>query len=677
MFAAAPPAVVAPAEAADEQDVIEIVGRRSDQALKIDRRSYRVQQTPHSAQKDGIQLVRGLPAVTVTPDDQIMLLGSPSVTIFVDGRRYLGDPIQYLRTLHGSDIERIEVITNPSAQYSAEGTGGIINFVLRKKQGEGVSGSTTAEVTNLGHGRADTTVKVKKDKWTYEFEGHAAAGKNSRSTYHKLRSTEENAGEPATINTEDGRRTSRGWTGSISAKATYEIDPKTSISARLWGGRNEGRSSTDADFVGLTPDFASFSEHQRFGNSTAFIISELNFDHKGSKEGETLTASFRMFGNPREHETNAADFSDGSAFSVERHKHLLFAIGQADWQHPMGKGQILSIGAIWNYAQMKERYSFTSTRSDGSLGTDAFDQSRGVDSNLGAYATFQQPIGTWTVMPGVRIETDSRRITSPGHPEVEVAHTDLFPTLHVQHPLSSAFDLTFSYSKRIDRPQLDDLRPYPIVDDVLTIKQGNPHLKDQSTDAFELNLHYHRKKLDAGIIIYDRETSRLWASDYTVVDGINVFTIVNSGHRSDRGAEIDVSTPIVRNVKLNASVNLFDERTPIDSAVGAASEHRFRYTTNATLEWDGPNRGETPGDVAQLQWIYSSPSHEFQIQQHAWNWLSLSYTHSISPKLSLTATMNYQARSRHRLEAPLVQEDYSQREPVEFRLRLLKTFGNP
>src|SRR4051794_27771359 len=128
MFASEQPAIVAPSEAVpsqtdDQTSVIEIVGTRPDQAQKIDRRTYQVKQNPHSAQKDAVQLLRGLPAVTITPDDGIMLLGSSSVKIFVDGRPYQGDPTQYLRTLHGSDIERIEIITNPSAQYSAEGTG--------------------------------------------------------------------------------------------------------------------------------------------------------------------------------------------------------------------------------------------------------------------------------------------------------------------------------------------------------------------------------------------------------------------------------------------------------------------------------------------------------------------------------------------------------------------------
>src|SRR5947209_11597615 len=169
MLAADPPAVVQPSQTSDQSDVIEVVGTRRDQALKIDRRTYQVQQTPHSEQKDAIQLLRGLPAVTISPDDEINLLGSGNVSIYIDGRPYQGNARQYLRTLHGSDVERIEIITNPSAQYSAQGTGGIINFVLRKKQGDGVSGTASAQLSSSGRGDVDSLVKTKHGKWTYEL----------------------------------------------------------------------------------------------------------------------------------------------------------------------------------------------------------------------------------------------------------------------------------------------------------------------------------------------------------------------------------------------------------------------------------------------------------------------------------------------------------------------------
>ena len=673
MLAVAPPCIIQP-NTEDQADVIEVVGTRADQALKIDRRTYQVNQTPHSAQKDSIQLLRGLPAVTITTDDQIMLLGAPNVTIQVDGRT-VSDPdtIAYLRTLHGSDLERIEVITNPSAQYSAQGTGGIINFVLRNKQSEGVSGNASAELTTLGHGYVDGTLKSKHGKWTYELHAGGRLGTGRRSTYHKLRSVEESLGGTPTINTETGGGPTRGNEVEGSAKISYELDQRTSVSARILGAPARDVSTDDVDFAGLTPDFQSFTEHQRFSTAASFVITELNFDHKGKRNGETLTASLRAFVTPRQHEHNSAEFSNGGALSTDKLKRFLFIEGQVDWQHPMAKGEILSAGGLWNYSRMSEHYSFAST--SGPLGPPVFDQFRGVEDELAAYATFEQPVGTWTVMPGMRIERNSRHVTSPGEPDADIARTYVFPTLHIEHPLSKTLDLTLSYSKRIDRPQLNDLRPYPLVQDVITVKQANPRLKDQSTDAYEINLKYRRKKLDAGLIVYDRETRHLVSQSYSTVNGVNLLTIVNSGHSRDRGAEIDVSTPIVRRVKLTGSVNLFDSRIPVGDATGRTSEDTFRYTTNGTVEWDGSDRGKTPGDVAQLQWVYYGPWRQFQLHYLAWNQLSLSYTHSFSRTVSLSGTLTYNSPNRHRLLAPLVQEDFRDRGPAEFKIKLLKTFG--
>lgn len=678
MPALLPSAVVQQAPSTEQEDVIEVVGRRTDQALKIDRRTYRVNETPHSAEKNAIQLLRGLPAVTISPDDDISLLGSGNVRIFIDGRPYQGDTRQYLRTLHGTEIERIEIITNPSAQYSAEGTAGIINFVLRKKQGEGVSGSSSAEVSSLKHGELDGSVKYKHGKWTYEFQAHGRTGTSSRSTYHKLRTVEATIGGVQTINTEDGAsRSVHDTEGDASAKLTYELDSRSSISATVRAADARPVNIVRARFVGLTPDFHSFVESVRATDSSPVVMSEFSFDHKGSKNGETVTADLSLFGVPGEHGHTDTRLSDGGSFFIDQRAHWLFGRGQFDWQHPMAKGEILSVGGEWNYERVRQNYAFASFGGDGSLGPDSIDQYSAVTNTLAGYMTFQKALGSWTFMPGIRVEGNTRHVSSPGLADVSIHRTNLFPTFHIEHPLTKALDLTLSYGKRIDRAQPNILRPYRAVEDVLTIMQGNPGLKDQSTDSYEINLHYHRKSIDAGVILYDRETSRLWSTGYTVVGGVNVYTWVNAGHRSDRGAEFDISTPVVSHLKANASLNLFDERAPIDTVATDASQNTFRYTTNATLEWNGPDRGKRPGDIAQLQWMYNSPSHQFQFRYFDWNWLSLSYTHGFSRTVSLTGTLEYATANRHRLLAPLLQEYYAQHGPAEFKLKLLKTFGQP
>jgi outer membrane receptor for ferrienterochelin and colicin len=182
-----------------------------------------------------------------------------------------------------------------------------------------------------------------------------------------------------------------------------------------------------------------------------------------------------------------------------------------------------------------------------------------------------------------------------------------------------------------------------------------------------------------GVIVYDRETSHLFSPSYSVNgEGLNVVTTINAGRKRDRGAEFDISTPLLRRVKATASVNLFDSRVPIDPVAGDGTIEAFRYTGNATLEWDGPERRGKPGDIGQLQIVYEGPSRSFQIREKGDFLANLSYTHSFNRTLSLNGTVSGigTPHSRHRLLAPLVQEDFiGRRRMLEFRLKLIKTFG--
>jgi outer membrane receptor protein involved in Fe transport len=677
VFASDQPAAVAPAQ--PQQDVIEIVGTRPGQLLKIDRRTYQVNQTPNSAQKDTYQLLRGIPAVTIAADETIQLLGTPNVTIQIDGRSARPE---LLRTLHGSDIDKIEVITNPSAQYSASGSGGIINFVLRKKRDDGVSGNASIEGGTLGNVTGTGSIKIKRGKWTYEANTWSRTGRQSHSSYHKLRSIEEVEGGPAVINTEDGSSSYRNTRAVIHGKLTYDLDPRTSLVAEFATGGSDIRSRMDSVFRGLTPGFDSFTQSQRAtGSQTPFFRFSAALDHKGKKDGETLKASGIFFAAPNMPNDTVSEFDNGDFYTTHiADKRVRGAVAKVDWEHPLGKAQLLSMGASWTFDADTRHYAFTSNGTTVSLGPDTIDQFSGSISTLAAYATFQQPIGSWTVMPGVRAERSAWYISSPNRPDEGRTVTKVFPTLHVDHKLSKTLQLTLSYSKRTDRPWFDQVQPYAVVEGPLAIRQGNPDLKDQSTDSFELNLHYHRKSLDAGVIAYDREIANVWTTRYSVsADGGNIATPFNVGQQSDRGVEFDVSTPIIKRVKVSASINLFASRVPIDFGLAGTRHHdTFRYTTNTTLEWDGPQRGKTPGDIAQLQVQTWSPSRDFQFHRSAQRWVTFSYTHSFGPTLSVTGTAEnvlMPSHSRHRLLAPLVQEDYDSRDAPTVKIKLLKTFG--
>lgn len=674
MVAEPPPAIVTPA---DDDRIIEVVGTRSDQSQKIDRRTYRVKDNAQASQSDTLQLLRGLPAVVITPDDQILLLGSGSVTVLVDERPVQGDVTQYLRTLRGSDIERIEVITNPSAQYAAQGSGGIINIVLRRNRADGVTGSASLLASSQGRGEGSATVKAKRGKWSVEVQAQATVGRFAPTKIRTLRTVEQPGGSTS-INSATSDRSSRFANVYLSGKASYDLNPRTTLSLTATGGSTVFKSRSDTDYLGLTGDFDSFTANQRSRDRSSFRFGRLDFDHKGKVDGETLKAnvSAYAFGT---HPLTIGQYDNGGGYSLDSLARQKGISSKVDWVHPVGKSRILSLGAQIDYGAQSRSFESTDLSAGGVLQFANADAFKTRDSTSAAYATYQLKLGKWTVMPGARLERFDRTITSPGRPSVAIHRTALFPSFHLDRPLGKKATMTVSYARRIDRPDPSRLRPYLTRRGPLTFERGNPGLRDQTTDSYELNLHYRHKKLDLGVILYDRETADLWDSSYVIdADGNSISTPVNVGHKSNRGAQIDLSLPLLRRVKGTASVNLFNSIVPYDTLSGTSRFSQFRYTANATLNWQGKDRAKRPGDIGQLQLEYDSPSRMFQFRSSASISANLSFTHNLSKTLAITASVNGigSGRSRSRLVAPSIQERYDVRtRQPEVKLKLVKTFG--
>lgn len=674
MLLADEPPEIATAVADDAGDVIEVVGARAEDGLKIDRRMYQVRETPHSAQKNVIQLLRGLPAVTVTTDDRILVLGAGRTRIYVDGRPYPGDTAQFLRTVRGGDIERIEVITNPSAQFSADGVGGVINLVLRKNRTEGLSGNVSLEESSYGHALVDTTLKRKDGDWSYEVKAGGNIGSMVRRTYRQMRSIEAQPGDARTVSRQSGRFTYDGTVGRLSGKATYKLDARTSVSAQLGGGGGHDIQTDKVAYRALTPDFIPFFEHRRLSSLGSNVSGEVSVERAGPKEGDALTASAQFYTNPSYRNRTTARFSDGHGYRIDLRNPTTTIDAQIDGKRTLAAGLVVSLGSSWRSDDTAQTYRFSSDGDAGSLGPDRSDAYTARNSTLAAYASLQQTIGALTLAPGLRAESNARRISSPGAADIRIDRTDLFPSFHASYKRNKRLQFTASMSRRIDRVPLHYLRPFGTVEDAYTLFEGNPRLKDQSTNAYEAGIQYRAGKIEAGATAYWRETRKLWRRTYALnPTGVSVYSYANLGESLSSGAQLDLSFPVFPRVKANVSANLFNERNPIDLADGQGAQQTFRYTTNGALEWASKDRGAIPGDVAQVQWSYNSPARDYQMRNGSWYDFSGSYTHSFDRTLSLSATFRYSGRVSQRLTAPSVEEVLSRRSTPEVQLKLLKT----
>ncbi|MCJ2183895.1 TonB-dependent receptor [Novosphingobium sp. 1949] len=672
MTALDPPTALPVASAEPSSDVIEVIGKRTNDTPEIDRRSYQIRETPQSAQKDALQLLRGLPAVTVTPDDRLLVLGAAITRLYVDGRPFLGDIGQYLHTLHGSDIARIEVITNPSAQFSSEGAGGVINLILRKTGQEGVSGNASYEANSWGYALVDTTINAKAGDWTYQLKASANVGRMLRRTLDETRRV--GAQASATANRESGLTTYDGGDGRVTAKVTHDLDAHTTLSAQARLGGGHDITVNALDFTALTDDFEPFSQHTRLDSHGAFLDGQVALAHTGTIKGEALNASVQAFKSTRLHDVTRARYSDGRWYRIARDHPARSLDAKLDWKHPMGSGQMLSTGASFHVDALDEDYAFTSNDA-ATLGADTRNAYAARSRTLAAYATFQQAIGRLTLAPGLRGETNARRITSPDEETVQLDRTRLFPSFHASFEASKALRLQASYSRRIERVPLEYLASYGTLEDAYTRFEGNPALKDESIDSYELGIQLRPGPLEASATLYWRRTSQLWSESYTLNSaGTSVYTYVNAGNSTSAGGQLDLGLPLTGRLKLNASANLFDESTPLDTAGGAQRLHTLRYTTNGTLEWSTRERGATPGDVAQVQWSWNSAAREYQIRKGAWFDASLAYTHSVSPSMALTGTLRYSGTTRERLVTPLLDEDTARQRSPRVQIKLYKTF---
>jgi hypothetical protein len=249
----------------------------------------------------------------------------------------------------------------------------------------------------------------------------------------------------------------------------------------------------------------------------------------------------------------------------------------------------------------------------------------------------------------------------------------------MSRPLGASIDMKLSYARRTDRPLIDQLNPFTVLTSTTSVIAGNPSLQDQNTDAYEANFSYRHGPLTASMIVYDRETANVWSTLYSVTTtDLTETQPINLGHKSDRGAEFDIDTPLIKGMTISTSVNLFDSRVPIGIATGTASINEFRSTGNVSLGWSGTTRNGREGDEVRFQLSYQSAKREYLVTYGPVLSGNFTWSHPLTNGLSTILVVDDPTpHNRHYVNALLDQEIYDAR-AIEPRvtLKILKTFGD-
>lgn len=659
-------AAASPQNAAPSQVTgVVVTAERPAVVEQIDRTIHDVKGDPLAQTATVLELLGKLPSVTVTPTGKVSLLGS-NVKVLIDGRPALND--QAVKTMLGSEVDRIEVMTNPSARYGADGAGGIIDIRTRKRFRPGVTGSVTTNADTDGNGLFRGAPTWSFGKWT--VGGSLGVNRNAgRSESHEVRQILAPAQYASTL-TQDTLSKSSNHGTAAKFRASYKPDDRRTWTLTAGTYRMTSGAITDVDSLSSLPAVGAYRRFSTSPSDYSNANANLSYERTGPREGETLAFEVSYYGSlwsrsESVDETYANPVSPPGRVRTGWRYDNNESSAKLDYQRPFAGKRLLSLGGSWERSeQVADKFSQTLVQGVRMTPQYAYRLDGATDTGA-AYVTFQFVLGPWTLLPGARLETWRADLRAGGEP-VARRDTGVTESLHVSRDLPGGVKLKLSYAERLSRPGLDDLNPFLEYSDADQAFSGNPGLKPSVTHAFEVHADKTIAKQAVGVTLYDRETRRTW-DNFTRVTagGVSVSSQINTGDSANRGAELSLRGPLGARWRYSATGNLFQSERQVLEDGRMVTDSQVRYAGNFQLDYKAAagKAGRSPEQV-QLALRYDSPERSFQGGSSTVANVDLTWRHALTRRVAaeLTVTDLFdQFRYVSHLDSPQLIQD------LEFR----------
>lgn len=644
-----------------------VTGTRSDVVASPDRVSFRVADDLQVQTGTLADALRAVPGVEVDLQGQVSLRGDPGVTILVDGRpsaMFNGESrANAVLSMPANRIERVEVIANPSAALSPEGSGGVINLVSRRTNKDSRSATVRATLggidrygLNLGGALQKGPLTATADLAYRRFVTDSDAV--------QLRSRL----DPVTGAFIDSRLDSE-LENAITVRTArlgvdYDVDKKNRLSGEF-SYRDLGGEVTRGDI--FRSDVAT-SDYDRAS------VMDL------AQNGLSGRASWRRTLPGREHELLAEVEHESGSFRREVEAVTSFAVGgqsferirnagdradnivKVDYKRGVGKEGSLNLGYQSNFTENEFDFSGLRGPALGSLVpvpglTNQFDYDIDVHALFG---TYKFALGELDIQAGLRLEqVESRIVQITDGTSFDNDYFRAYPTLHLGYELSKTDQLRGSYSRRIQRPSAQDLNPYIFYVDPQNVRRGNPDLEPEITDSFEFGWN-HRKKGNfySATAFYRRSSGGVTDIITDVGGGVFLTTRANLATAERAGVELIANGKLTKTLSYNASATLLWNAIDSNSLGISARRSGTNATVRANLSWQ-----PTPKDFFQLNAVYTGKQLLPQGYRRSAGVLNLGYRRKINDRLSfLVSGQNVldSARQTVFVESPTLRDRISQ-----------------
>ncbi len=577
-------------------DDVVVVAEKPDVEIKLDKRVYNVGKDLTTGGATVSDVLDNVPSITVDVDGAVALRGNDDVRILINGKPsgLVGlNGSDALRQLPSDAIERVEVITSPSARYDAAGTAGILNIILKRNKLQGLNGSVTLNSGypfslgtsgNLNYRTGDINFFTNTGYNYREIPG------NSLSETRFFNIDDDGTDNPDTFLTEDRDfdRERKGFNTNVGIE-WYLTETSSITSSFLYrfsdNNNNTTNIITESDLNGDI-----LSQNIRFDPEVEDDITKqlsVNYTKDFKKSGHTLTLDVQIE-DSEEDERSAITQENISTIelvnTLEKQKRLLL---QSDYVLPLGKNSQFELGYRGSFRELDTDF-LVEFDDNGNVVTDT-----NLSNNLiytqnvnAAYTQFGSKIGKLSYLLGLRLENTELIIDQRTSNDFNKrTFTDLFPTINLGFEISENQSILLGYNRRIRRPRSRFVNPFPSRSSATNLFQGNPNLDPSYANAFDLGYLNKIGKITLNTSLYYTHATEV----FTFISEDTGETVLIGADENNPGTEVAVirRTPI----------NLADSyRYGFEFTVSYAPSRRWRMNGNFNASQNnfrGENNGES------------------------------------------------------------------------------------
>ena len=640
-------------EQTSQVEDIEVRATSSTPRTSIDSISYSTADDLQATSGTLADALRNVPSVEVDPEGNLSLRGNPSVTVLVDGRpapMFNGQSrAQVLQQIPANQYERIEVMTNPSAAHSAEGAGGIINLISKQttKQSAQQQMQLGSVRMNVGEDRYNLGVNIMRNSGKLTLSGNAGIRHDSwRQSSDSVTDFFGTAIRPASTAVSTTRVNGTQDNLSLGGNIQYRLSDSVTLSSNLFYIDISNPIFIDSQYV----------ERNRAGTT----INSFDTDGQGEWAGQIGVASasvIKNFGQTGHDWTNSINVHrmqsrmgmdlaqtnnlpvrpDSLDRTINKDLNYSWTLTSA-YVRPMDDGSKLRTGYELNYTDLdKDTLAFTGPSLDRLVNDPRTTNQFAVQQAVHAvYATYERPFGEdFSAQFGLRVEQTNREVQQLTSGEtIKWDDLSLYPTVHLSYQLNDQQSLRGSYSRRIERPRPDQLNPYLVRNSSTSYSQGNPYLRPQETDSFELMWQKRVQQTFYQATLFYRDATGAFTSVTSELEpGVFLNSPENLGDSRSMGLELVANGAVTPKLRYNASLTYAD--IEIDATGLPLSLDRSGDSLSGRL---GLDWRPTTKDFLQVTGIWGARQIQAQGETESVPVFNLGYRRTLNKDWSLQVT---------------------------------------